>query len=199
MLKQLFFILTFIFILCGCSLRHETINKNENIILKDEGIDSNENFKKTNKILKILDTITPLYLNSRTIIYIDNGFSNKYVHYFWGDLPSNLYSSLVLSKFEQSNIFTTLLSPTSSLNADYALESRINSFEQILNNNENYAKISISVNFINLENNQIIAHEIFNTKEKIEKKDIRSIYNAFQKALNKIGNAIVFWVNSNLS
>ncbi len=41
MLKQLFYILTFIFILCGCSLRHETINKNENIILKDEGIDSN--------------------------------------------------------------------------------------------------------------------------------------------------------------
>ncbi|MCC2988358.1 hypothetical protein LKX21_09140, partial [Campylobacter jejuni] len=24
-------------------------------------------------------------------------------------------------------------------------------------------------------------------------------YNAFQKALNKIGNEIVFWVNSNLS
>lgn len=199
MLKQLFYILTFIFILCGCSLRHETINKNENIILKDEGIDSNIFFKKTGKILKIRNANAPLYLNSRAIVYIDNGFSNKYTHYFWGDLPSNLYSFLILSKFEQSNIFTTLLSSTSSLNADYALESRINSFEQILNNNENYAQISISVNFINLENNQIIAHKIFNTKEKIEKKDIRSTYNAFQKALNKIGNEIVFWVNSNLS
>ncbi|EAJ1931261.1 hypothetical protein CS561_04035 [Campylobacter jejuni] len=199
MLKQLFCILTFIFMLCGCSLRHETINKNENIILKDEGIDSNIFFKKTGKILKIRNTNAPLYLNSRAIVYIDNGFSNKYAHYFWGDLPSNLYSFLILSKFEQSNIFTTLLSSTSSLNADYALESRINSFEQILNNNENYAQISISVNFINLENNQIIAHKIFNTKEKIEKKDIRSTYNAFQKALNKIGNEIVFWVNSNLS
>lgn len=199
MLKQLFYILTFIFILCGCSLRHETINKNENIILKDEGIDSNIFFKKTGKILKIRDANAPLYLNSRTIIYIDNGFSNKYAHYFWGDLPSNLYSSLILSKFEQSNIFTTLLSSTSSLSANYALESRINSFEQILSNNENYAQISISVNFINLENNQIIAHKIFNTKEKIEKKDIHSTYNAFQKALNKIGNEIVFWVNSNLS
>ncbi|MBC5857307.1 membrane integrity-associated transporter subunit PqiC [Campylobacter jejuni] len=198
MLKQLFYILTFIFILCGCSLRHETINKNENIILKDEGIHPNIFFKKTGKILKIRNTNAPLYLNSRAIVYIDNGFSNKYVHYFWGDLPSNLYSSLILSKFEQSNIFTTLLSSTSSLNADYVLESRINSFEQILNNNENYAQISISVNFINLENNQIIAHKIFNTKEKIEKKDIRSTYNAFQKALNKIGNEIVFWINSNL-
>ncbi|EBH4155150.1 hypothetical protein FKP54_06840, partial [Campylobacter jejuni] len=174
MLKQLFCILTFIFMLCGCSLRHETINKNENIILKDEGIDSNIFFKKTGKILKIRNTNAPLYLNSRAIVYIDNGFSNKYAHYFWGDLPSNLYSFLILSKFEQSNIFTTLLSSTSSLSADYALESRINSFEQILNNNENYAQISISVNFINLENNQIIAHKIFNTKEKIEKKDIRS-------------------------
>lgn len=41
MLKQIFYIFTFIFILYGCSLKHETINKNENIILKDEGIDSN--------------------------------------------------------------------------------------------------------------------------------------------------------------
>ncbi|HDZ5065243.1 TPA: membrane integrity-associated transporter subunit PqiC [Campylobacter jejuni] len=199
MLKQLFYILTFVFILYGCSLRHENINKNENIILKDEGIHPNIFFKKTDKILKIRNTNAPLYLNSRAIIYIDNGFSNKYAHYFWGDLPSNLYSSLILSKFEQSNIFTTLLSSTSSLNANYVLESRINSFEQILNGNENYAQISISVNFINLENNQIIAHKIFNIKENIEKKDIRSTYNAFQKALNKIGNEIVFWVNSNLS
>lgn len=52
MLKQLFCILTFIFMLCGCSLRHETINKNENIILKDEGIDSNYFFKKLVKFLK---------------------------------------------------------------------------------------------------------------------------------------------------
>ncbi|HDZ5075256.1 TPA: membrane integrity-associated transporter subunit PqiC [Campylobacter jejuni] len=199
MLKQLFYILTFIFILYGCSLRHENINKNENIILKDEGIHPNIFLKKTDKILKIRNTNAPLYLNSRAIIYIDNGFSNKYAHYFWGDLPSNLYSSLILSKFEQSNIFTTLLSSTSSLNANYVLESRINSFEQILNGDENYAQISISVNFINLENNQIIAHKIFNIKENIEKKDIRYTYNAFQKALNKIGNEIIFWVNSNLS
>lgn len=52
MLKQLFCILTFIFMLCGCSLRHETINKNENIILKDEGIDSNIFLKKPVKFLK---------------------------------------------------------------------------------------------------------------------------------------------------
>lgn len=52
MLKQIFYIFTFIFILCGCSLKHETINKNENIILKDEGIDSNIFFKKPVKFLK---------------------------------------------------------------------------------------------------------------------------------------------------
>ncbi|HFZ5011166.1 TPA: hypothetical protein ACIKYU_001114, partial [Campylobacter jejuni] len=59
MLKQIFYIFTFIFILCGCSLKHETINKNENIILKDEGIDSNIFFKKTGKILKIRNANTP--------------------------------------------------------------------------------------------------------------------------------------------
>lgn len=102
-------------------------------------------------------------------------------HIISGEIYQAIFILLILSKFEQSNIFTTLLSSTSSLSADYALESRINSFEQILNNNENYAQISISVNFINLENNQIIAHKIFNTKEKIEKKTSTLLIMLFKK------------------
>ena len=69
------------------------------------------------------------------------------------------------------------------LSADYVLESRMNSFEQILNANENYAQISISVNFINLESNQIIAHKIFSIKEKIEKKRYSLYLQCFSKSL----------------
>lgn len=196
-MKKIFYTLIFMLMLHGCALRHESIDKSENLILKDDG-NLKGDFKKTDKILKIRKADTPLYLNSRAIIYVDRGFSNQYAYHFWADLPSNLYTSLLLAKFEKSEIFTTLLSQNSSLGANFVLESRINSFEQILNKDENYAYISISVNLIELEKNQIIAHKIFSVQEKIEKNNMPSLYNAFNKALNQLSKSIVFWVNAHL-
>ncbi len=114
-------------------------------------------------------------------------------------MPSNLYCSLLLSKFEQNQIFIITVSQGSSLEADYVLESRIDSFEEIVVGTDgSFAKIYISVNFIDAHKNQIIAHKIFDIKEKIERKDIHATYEAFQKALNRIGNDIVLWVNYHL-
>ncbi|MBM0637242.1 ABC-type transport auxiliary lipoprotein family protein [Campylobacter sp. VicNov18] len=197
MKKHLYGILLFIFIFNGCSFRHEVVDKTQNIMLKDNKTLLNTDFKKTHKILKIRTPDLPLYLNSRYIVYTYKGFSNKYAHYFWADLPSNLYSFLILSKLEQSQMFTTVLLPTSSLNAHYALESTINSFEQIIDD-ENHAKISLSINLINLQNNQIIAHKNFTHKENIKKQDMHALYNAFEKAINKITNDIVSWINSKI-
>ncbi|MDX2323532.1 ABC-type transport auxiliary lipoprotein family protein [Campylobacter hepaticus] len=199
MMKKAFYcILIFIFILNGCSLKREFVNPNQSLLLKDDKSLVSINFKKTNKILKIRNIDTPLYLNSKHIIYLNRGFANKYAHYLWADLPSDLYSSLILSKFEQSQIFISAFSQVSSLKADYILESKINAFNQIINLHENYVQISISVNFIDLEKNQMIAHKNFSIKENIEKKDIYATHNAFEKALNTLTNEIVLWVNCNL-
>lgn len=149
------------------------------------------------KAIKFLTSL-PLYLHSRSIIYVQKGISKAYAYHFWADLPNNLYQSLLLSKFEQSQIFKALLSQGSSVGSDYILESRIDSFEQVVDENENYVSISISINFIDAKESKIIAHRLFSIKERVKKIDIFDVYQSFEKALNSLGNEIVLWINATL-
>lgn len=84
------------------------------------------------------------------------------------------------------------------MRSDYILESRIDSFEQVVDENENYVSISISINFIDAKESKIIAHRLFSIKERVKKIDIFDAYQSFEKALNSLGNEIVLWINATL-
>lgn len=197
-MKKFIPIAIIVLIFNACSIPTSALDKTQSFILKNDEIPLQADFIKSDKILKIQNASLPLYLHSRSIVYIQKGVSGTYAHHFWADLPNNLYQSLLLSKFEQSQIFKTLLSQGSSIGSDYTLESRIDSFEQVIDENENYISISISVNFIDAKENQIIAHRLFSIKEKVDKMDIFNVYQSFEKALNSIGNEIVLWINTTL-
>ncbi len=197
-MKKFILIAILALIFNACSIPTSTLDKTQSFILKNDGIPFQTNFIKSDKILKIQNASLPLYLHSRSIIYIQKGVSGAYAYHYWADLPNNLYQSLLLSKFEQSQIFKTLLSQGSSIGSDYILESRIDSFEQVINENENYISISISVNFIDAKESKIIAHRLFSVKEELDKIDIFNVYQSFEKALNFIGNEIVLWINTTL-
>ncbi|EAL8840604.1 membrane integrity-associated transporter subunit PqiC [Campylobacter coli] len=197
-MKKFIPIAILVFIFNACSVPTSTLDKTQSFILKNDEIPLQADFIKSDKILKIQNASLPLYLHSRSIVYIQKGVSETYAHHFWADLPNNLYQSLLLSKFEQSQIFKALLSQGSSVRSDYILESRIDSFEQVVDENENYVSISISINFIDAKESKIIAHRLFSIKERVKKIDIFDVYQSFEKALNSLGNEIVLWINATL-
>ncbi|EKF1363174.1 membrane integrity-associated transporter subunit PqiC [Campylobacter coli] len=197
-MKKFIPIAILVFIFNACSVPTSTLDKTQSFILKNDEIPLQADFIKSDKILKIQNASLPLYLHSRSIVYIQKGVSGTYAHHFWADLPNNLYQSLLLSKFEQSQIFKALLSRGSSVRSDYILESRIDSFEQVVDENENYVSISISINFIDAKESKIIAHRLFSIKERVKKIDIFDVYQSFEKALNSLGNEIVLWINATL-
>ncbi|EOW1086060.1 ABC-type transport auxiliary lipoprotein family protein [Campylobacter coli] len=197
-MKKFIYITILALIFNGCSIPTSTLDKTQSFILKNDELPLQANFIKSDKILKIQNASLPLYLHSRSIIYVQKGISKAYAYHFWADLSNNLYQSLLLSKFEQSQIFKALLSQGSSVGSDYILESRIDSFEQVVNENENYVSISISINFIDAKESKIIAHRLFSIKERVKKIDIFDVYQSFEKALNSLGNEIVLWINATL-
>ncbi|WP_042963066.1 ABC-type transport auxiliary lipoprotein family protein [Campylobacter coli] len=197
-MKKFIPIAILVFIFNACSVPTSTLDKTQSFILKNDEIPLQADFIKSDKILKIQNASLPLYLHSRSIVYIQKGVSGTYAHHFWADLPNNLYQSLLLSKFEQSQIFKALLSQGSSVRSDYILESRIDSFEQVVDENENYVSISISINFIDAKESKIIVHRLFSIKERVKKIDIFDVYQSFEKALNSLGNEIVLWINATL-
>ncbi|TKX32987.1 ABC-type transport auxiliary lipoprotein family protein [Campylobacter aviculae] len=197
-MKKYLFIFVLSFIFYGCSINHQ-IDQTQMFILKNDEISSSTLFKKTTKILKIKNASLPLYLNSKSIVYIENNMGNSYAYHFWADLPSSFYRSLLLSKLEQVKIFKTVIFQGSSLKPDYILESRIDSFEQIINSKQNYTQIIASVNLINAKENKIISHRLFDSRENINQNDIQNIYQSFEKNLNSLTKDIVIWINSNVN
>lgn len=193
-----FLIMILALFLGACSLKQSGVDLSQNFILKNNRKAFETSFKSRDKSLKILNPDVPLYLNSYQIIYIQNGISNAYAHHFWGDVPSNLYRFVLLSKFEQSGIFKSLVGQNSPVLADFILEGRLDSFEQIIDKKENYAKLALSLNLVDVKQNKIIAHKNFIVKENIAKIDINETFKAFEKALNELTNEIVVWVNLNL-
>lgn len=186
-------------ILSACSIKNVQEDSVKTLILKSDESEYKQNFIHTDKILRILNPDTPLYLNSRAIIYILEGISGAYAYHFWGDLPSNFYRFILSSKLEKSGIFKNIIGANTKLNADYVLESRLDDFEQILNGDENYVKIAISVSLVDLQKDKIIAHRYFIKRQDIPKKDVLVTFKAFEKALNSLNDDIVFWINSVLT
>lgn len=186
--------------LSACSIIRNVEEDNvKTVILKNDESEYKQNFTHTDKILRILNPDTPLYLNSRAILYITEDISGTYAYHFWGDLPSNFYRFILSSKLEKSGIFKNIIGANTKLNADYALESRLDDFEQILNRDENYVKIAISMNLVDLQKDKIIAHRYFTKRQDIPKKDVLVTFKAFEKALNSLNDDIVFWINSVLT
>ncbi len=64
-MKKILYIFIVIFIFSGCSLKHESVNETQNIILKNDEKKLDVFLKNTNKILKIRNPSLALYLNSR--------------------------------------------------------------------------------------------------------------------------------------
>ncbi len=117
-MKKFIYITILALIFNGCSIPTSTLDKTQSFILKNDELPLQANFIKSDKILKIQNASLPLYLHSRSIIYVQKGISKAYAYHFWADLPNNLYQSLLLSKFEQSQIFKALLSQGSSVGSD---------------------------------------------------------------------------------
>lgn len=190
-------LLFFIFIfLSACSIKSTDIS--QEFILKSNERDFNQSFKTTDQTLKILDFDVPLYLNSKNITYIKDDISGIYAYHFWADTPNNLLRFILLNKLEKSHLFKALIGKHSKINADIALEGRMDSFEQILNKNDNYVKINISLNLINIKNNTLISHKYFTIKEKVANNNPKEISKSFEEACNKLSNEIIIWINNSL-
>lgn len=192
--------ITFLFfiIFVGCSLKPKPVVDNtQAYILKDDNTQAYISNKQNDKILKITNPSLPMYLNNQNITYLQNFKTNTYALNFLEDTPSNFYVFMLLSKFEKSNIFKALINEDSDVFADYVLESRIDAFEQVINKDENYILIKISVNILDLNTNKLINHKYFQIKQDVKEQEIKDVVNSFNKALNNINNEIVAWVGEN--
>lgn len=72
-MKKFIPIAILVFIFNACSVPTSTLDKTQSFILKNDEIPLQADFIKSDKILKIQNASLPLYLHSRSIVYIQKG------------------------------------------------------------------------------------------------------------------------------
>jgi len=134
------------------------------------------------KSIMILEPRTLESLNSKAISYQKDGFiSDSYVLSRWSDKPTKLVQQSIASYLNSKNRFKYITTSKIKLASDYTLHSELFEFNQSIENNQSFAKLSIRVYLINNMNKKI-SYKNFNYKEKT--KTIDAI--GFVKAQNKL-------------
>ncbi|NDJ27209.1 hypothetical protein DMB95_03840 [Campylobacter sp. MIT 12-8780] len=165
-------------------------------------LQSDESMKKLssvqNKVLKINAVQALLYLKSNEIAYIQNGEFGIYAKHIFKSSPSSAFEALLAYKLEQSELFKAVLSYNTQANADLFLESRLHNFEQVFEKDKSFVNTALSVNLIDAKNNKILAHKHFKFQTNIKEQNINAVIEAFNTALNQLGNEVVFWLENEI-
>jgi len=191
-MKNTIILLIFLIFLNACAIKED---KTRNLSLRSDEKSFEFSTTPSNKSLKILNPYALNSLNSNQILYVQDGIVRAYAYHFWQDTPLNLCRFVFLNKLEQSKIFTALSTQNSTLKSDFVLESRLDNFEELIIKKQKFAFISLSFNLIDTKTNSLIAHKKISSKININKDDIDTILNAFDTAINSVGNELVLWLN----
>jgi len=85
--------------------------------------------KSSSKILRLSTTRTIPSLESKYLSYLrSSGESGNYLYTRWSDTPSLLIERSLYRSLSEKALFSAILSPTSSSNADVVLESDLHAF-----------------------------------------------------------------------
>ncbi|CAG9470934.1 hypothetical protein BXA09_08010 [Campylobacter upsaliensis] len=179
-----------LFFLSGCA--KISVDKEQSLILKSYGYE--KNLTHSQKTLQILKPKVPLYLNSKEIIYVKKGLSGTYAYHFWADLPSNFYRFVLLDKLEKSGIFNAVVEKANLTPVDLALKSRLESFEQIITSEGNFAKISLSVTLFDIKEQKILENEFFEVLVVLEDLQMNTLVVGFERGLNELCDKIIAWL-----
>lgn len=184
----------FAFLLSGCA--GVSVDKEQSLILKSYGYEKNH--QQSQKTLQIVKPKTPLYLNSKEILYVEDGLSRAYAYHFWADLPSNFYRFVLLDKLEKSTLFSAVVEKSTFTRVDLALQSRIESFEQVMTKEGSFAKLGFSVTLFDVKEQKILANRHFEKFIKLENSQINTLVLGFEKGLNELCDDIILWLSEQL-
>lgn len=184
----------FAFLLSGCA--SVSVDKEQSLILKSYGYEKNH--QQSQKTLQIVKPKTPLYLNSKEILYVEDGLSRAYAYHFWADLPSNFYRFVLLDKLEKSTLFSAVVEKSTFTRVDLALQSRIESFEQVMTKEGSFAKLGFSVTLFDVKEQKILANRHFEKFIELENSQISTLVLGFEKGLNELCDDIILWLSEQL-
>lgn len=154
--------------------------------------------KKKKSLFIYSTTNSPLYDSNKMIYIKNNNQLGYYSRHAWAIAPAAMINKEMIKSIQQSQLYkNVIIAPFSGL-IDQRLSSQLLDFQQNwLNNKESVFQISLAVQLISAQNNQIIASKIFTANIPVFPSTPEGGANAANIALMKVLSQLNIFLQKN--
>lgn len=147
---------------------------------------------------KILKVTFPQSMREELSEKMNFSYSNDergvYQNSQWSNTMNKLLQGTLIDMLDESRLFKTVLSDTSTLQEDYRLESNIFMFEHQVRGTHSHSVISIQFTLIDGNTGKLIKSKRFTYREKTKSTDAKGYVNATNIAIATLGRDLIHWM-----
>lgn len=153
---------------------------------------------QTSYTLKLSNTKAPYSLSSKSLLYLkDPQEIGAYLYSQWNDAPSALIDAYIATSLAESQLFTTLLPKSSTLQSDLLLESSLTSFyHRIHDDKTSDGYIDITYVLIDQKTKKMVANKRFVITAPAPSLDAKGGVTALNVATHELSIQSIAWLTT---
>lgn len=180
----------------GCSIK-DTSTKPYNYSLEPM-VTLSRFSQHTSDVLKIARIDAPSALNSRAILYKKDGAMLPYKYGTWSDTPSLKLQYLIAEALQDQNHFESVISGTSLASNNLVLESVLQNFEEVFEENDtsSYVYVKIRFRLVDLKSGEVLGTTRIASKKVVTNTNgAAGTVEAFDAATKEVIEHLALWIN----
>ena len=153
--------------------------------------------KYRKKIVKVASVYAGDDLHSRSMFYVENGMKKfAYASSEWAEAPQKFVHKEVMQMLAQTKLFGFVQLPSSKVESDFILETRLNDFTQYFeeDNKKSYVVASITFTLVNSKKHTIVASKTFSSKVDASSLNAVGGVKALSVALKEVLSDASVWI-----
>jgi len=127
--------------------------------------------------------------------YSDSDYGT-YLNSQWSNNIGKLLQGTFIDVLSTSKLFKAVLADTSTLKANYRLESNIFSFEHRVRNNQSYAVVSMQFALIDADTGKLVKSQRFTYEEPTSTINAKGYAEATNRVIVKLSQSLLQWIRN---
>jgi cholesterol transport system auxiliary component len=153
------------------------------------------NNSKDDRVLRVQRVEGDSAVMTRSILYKKDGALKPYKYGRWSELLATRLQEIFIESIEQQKIFKATVSSRSYAMANLILESSLENFEEVYENDKPYVHVKIRFRLVTRIGAKILGSKLIDSTYLVEQKEASGVVLAFNKAVEKVVVDLIGWLN----
>lgn len=188
------------FVLCwtGCSLPFDLKSRSaERYVLLEVPGKKPASVRQRNERLLVAETESSSWINSRRLLFSDDPKRrSSYQFSTWVEPPPSRFSALLLYRIDRAGLFRSVTGQSSATVGDLLLRTELEEFYHDTAREPGTARVLVRAELVDLKKSVVISRKTFREAVKSKSFDAEGAVEGLTRAVNRICDGIVLWLDS---